>query len=198
MGSSGGQLFSGSANEAAQISILSRAPGFTTSELDPVCPPSVATTLVWPGPLAAAKPIGLTVATVPSVALQPAVRDRSCCVPSLKLPVARNCCPPPNATFALPGTTLIPLSVPTPTLRTADELPTLPCASEKLAETFAVPVPTPVASSCNPLANATEATAVLSLDQDATPLMSCWKVPALSAKVASAIIFCAPTGAMVA
>src|SRR5882672_3388255 len=126
IGSRGGQLFRGSATEAAQISILSNVPGLTTSELEPVCVPRVATTLVWPGPLAAAKPIGLTLATAPSVALQAVVRDRSCCVPSAKLPVAINCCPPPNVTLAFPGTTLIPLNVAALTFKAADELATLP------------------------------------------------------------------------
>ena len=46
--------------------------------------------LVWPGPLAAAKPKGLTVAIAEFVALQSAVRVRSCSVPSVNVPVAMN------------------------------------------------------------------------------------------------------------
>src|SRR5258708_7967614 len=126
IGSSGGQLFRGSATDAAQMSILNKDRPFTTKEPDPVWPAREATTLVWPGPAAAAKPIGLTLATASSVALQAAVSDRSCCEPSLKLPVATNCCPPPSVTPAVPGATLIPLSVAALAFKTADAFPTFP------------------------------------------------------------------------
>jgi len=77
-------------------------------------------TLVCPEPLAVAKPWD-------SHSLQrshrsrfqpgPAFMDKSCCVPSAEVYRSLDCLSPPNATFALPGTTLIPLSVPRPRLR---------------------------------------------------------------------------------
>src|SRR6266576_6441135 len=123
-GSSGGQLFSGSAVSAGQMSIFTSAPGLTRNELDPLWEFKVAAMAVCPGPLAAAKPNGLTVATEGLLALQSAVRVRSCWVPSLNVPVAMNWCPPPDVTPASPGETLMPLKLAALMFKAAAELAT--------------------------------------------------------------------------
>ena len=62
---------------------------------------------------------------------------------------------------------------------------------------LAVPVATPVACSCSPLAYATIAIPVLSLAQADALLMSCWNAPLLSEKVPTAITFWAVPAAIV-
>jgi hypothetical protein len=66
--------------------------GFTVRVVDPMTLPEVARMVVCPAPWVVANPEALIVATAVLVDVQVAVAVRFCVVPSLKFPVAVNCC----------------------------------------------------------------------------------------------------------
>src|SRR6202030_3411595 len=83
----------------------------TVSVVLPVMPLEAAWMVVVPVPPAGAKPAALIVATVTDEELHAAVLVRFCVVPSLKVPVAVNCCVPPFGTDGFAGVTAIDTSV---------------------------------------------------------------------------------------
>jgi hypothetical protein len=95
---------------------------------------------VVPVPTAVARPAALIVATVTAEELHVAVLLRFCVVPSLKVPVAANCCVPPFETEGFAGVTAIDTSVAAVTVSVV-----LPVMLLEAAWIVVVPVPTAVA-----------------------------------------------------
>src|SRR5690348_16758012 len=92
----------------------------TVSVSEDVTPPEFPPITVVPEALAVANPATLgafaTVATLAEEELQWVVNVMSCVVPSLKLPVAANCCVPPTEMVGLPGVIASETNVPVPTV----------------------------------------------------------------------------------
>src|SRR6202035_2575853 len=102
--------------------------------------PELAWMVVVPGPTAVAKPAALIVATVTAEELHVAVLLSFCVVPSLKVPVAVNCCGPPFGTEGFAGVTAIDTSVADVTVSVV-----LPVMLLEAAWIVVVPVPPAVA-----------------------------------------------------
>ena len=83
----------------------------TVSVVLPLMLPELAWIVVEPVPTELANPAVLMLATVVAEELQVAVLVRFCVVPSLKVPVAVNCCVPPFGTDGFAGVTATDTSV---------------------------------------------------------------------------------------
>jgi len=112
----------------------------TVSVVLPEMEPEVARTVVDPLPTAVARPAVLIVATVTAEELHVAVLVRFCVVPSLKVPVAVNCCVPPFGTDGFAGVTAIDTRVAGVTVSVV-----LPLTPPELAWMVVEPVPAAVA-----------------------------------------------------
>jgi len=108
--------------------------------------PCFAVMVALPAATPVARPVALTEA---SASEAPQVRPvvRVCVVPSLKWPVAANCCVLPTVTEAVDGLRVIELRVTgaAVTVRTTPALTTLPCATVIVAGPAATPAARPVA-----------------------------------------------------
>jgi len=110
------------------------APQWTVIVVELVTPPELAPIVVVPIPLAVANPPTLgafaIVATLEEVELQCVVSVTSCTVPSLKFPVATNCCVVPTATEGASGEIAIEAKVPLLTVRLV--VPVIPDALARI------------------------------------------------------------------
>ena len=132
---------SGVAITGGVIAIETNAAAVTVKPVEPVTVPEAAVTLAVPVPMLVARPALFTV-TVASVSdAQVAVALRSCVLPSLKAPVATNCCAVPKAIEGFAGVTAIDSRTAAVTL-----IVVLPLSDPELAVICADPVPTVDAS----------------------------------------------------
>ena len=123
------------------IAIETNAAAVTVKPVEPVTVPEAAVTLAVPVPMLVARPVLFTV-TVASVSdAQVAVALRSCVLPSLKVPVATNCCVVPKAIEGFAGLTAIDSRTAAVTLMVV-----LPLTDPELAVICADPVPNVEAS----------------------------------------------------
>ena len=114
--------------------------GVTVRVVLPLMLPELAWMVVVPVPTAVARPATLIVATVTAEELHVAVLLRFCVVPSLKVPVAVNCCVPPFGTEGFAGVTAIDTSVAAVTVSVV-----LPEMLPEVARMVVDPVPRAVA-----------------------------------------------------
>lgn len=110
----------------------------TFSAVEPETPPALAVIIVLPAPVPKASPEPLMVATETTLEVQFTLVN-TCELPSLKLPVAVNCCPAPCTMVGANGVTAIDASVAAVTLRLAE-----PVIEPEVATTLAVPLACPV------------------------------------------------------
>ncbi len=112
---------------------------------EPLIEPEVAVMVVVPVALLVARPVvgaeSLMVATLSAEEVQCAEAVRSCVVPSLRVPVAVNCCVVPNAIDGLAGETEIETRLAKLTVSVVE-----PATVPEVAVTSAVPVARLVAS----------------------------------------------------
>jgi hypothetical protein len=118
----------------------------TVSVSEDVTPPEFPPITAVPDPWAVANPATLgafaMVATVAEDELQCVVNVMSWVVPSLKLPVAANCCVPPTAAVGLTGAMASETNVPVPTVSVV--VPVTPDAvAEMVTEPLFFPCTTP-------------------------------------------------------
>jgi hypothetical protein len=111
----------------------------TFSVVEPETPPELAVIIVLPAPVPEASPEPLMVATETTVEVQFTLVN-TCELPSLKVPVAMNCCPAPSTMVGANGVTVIDASVAAVTPRLAE-----PVIEPEVATTLAVPLACPVA-----------------------------------------------------
>jgi hypothetical protein len=127
------------------IVIETSAAGFTTSVADALIVPELMPIDVVPVPRLVASPavaaVLLIVATVATVELHWPLCVRFWVVPSVKVPVAVNCCVVPNEIVAVGGLMAIETSAAAVTVSSVD-----PLIVPEVAEIVAVPCPTLVAS----------------------------------------------------
>lgn len=111
----------------------------TVNVAEDVTPPEFPPIVAVPEPLAVANPATLgafaIVATLADDELQWVVNVMSCVVPSLKLPVAANCCMPPTEMVGLAGVIASETNVPVPTVSVA-----VPVRPDAVAEIVTVPL----------------------------------------------------------
>jgi hypothetical protein len=110
----------------------------TFSVVEPETPLALAVIIVLPAPMPEASPEPLMVATETTLEVQLTLVN-TCELPSLKLPVAVNCCPAPCTMVGANGVTAIDASVAAVTLRLAE-----PVIEPEVAITLAVPLACPV------------------------------------------------------
>jgi methylglyoxal synthase len=113
----------------------------TVRTVEPLIPPEVAVIVEFPTPAPVARPAALIVAVVVVPEDQVTLDVRFCVVPSLKVPVAVNCCVAPLAIDGFAGVTAIDCSVAAVTVRTVE-----PLIPPDVALIVEVPTPAPVAS----------------------------------------------------
>jgi len=127
------------------IAIDTSAAGFTTSVAVALIAPELMPIVVVPVPSVLASPavpaVLLIVATVATVELQCPLCVRSCVLPSVKVPVAMNCCVMPRETVGAGGLIVIDTSAAAVTVSSVDPL-TVP----ELAVMLAIPITTICAS----------------------------------------------------
>jgi hypothetical protein len=85
--------------------IVTSPAALTPRDVDPVTLPSVAEIVVVPAAMLLANPVLFIVAIAGAEELQVTEFVRFCWVPLLKVPVATNCCVPPNVTAGFEGDT---------------------------------------------------------------------------------------------
>ena len=78
--------------------------------VEPDIEPEVAVMVELPGPAPDTKPLPVTLATAEFDEVQDAIEVRACVLPSLKVPVATNCCVVPRASEGFAGVTAIDCS----------------------------------------------------------------------------------------
>ena len=98
---------------------VTRKPGVTLRLVALLMTPEDASMVVDPRPTAAAKPAALMVAGL-SDEVQVTVLVRFCVLPSVKVPVAENCCPVPNAIDAFSGVRAMETSAGVVTVKVAE------------------------------------------------------------------------------
>ena len=108
--------------------------------VDPLTVPKVAVIALCPAATPLASPLTAIVATVATEGVQLTELVRFCWLPSLKVPVAVNCCVVPAAMVGLAGVTVMEESVAVVTVKPVD-----PCAEPSEAEIVVFPLATEVA-----------------------------------------------------
>jgi len=153
--------------------------GVTMKTVEALTAPNVAVIEDVPTDKAVPRPVELTVATASMAELQVTDAVKFCWVPSVKVPVAVNCCVVPSAIDGMAGVIVIDVRAALPTVRMADP-DTLP----NDAEIVDCPEATLVASPIVPLALLTVATELFDVVHCAEPLTSC-VVPSVNVPIAS-------------
>jgi hypothetical protein len=125
------------------IHVPQKGPQCTFNVVELVIPPELAPITVFPAPNVVANPAPGPLAIVATLAtdeLQCELSVTSCEVPSLKLPVALNCCVVPTVTDGFAGATVMDCRVPVPTVRVV-----VPVTPEAVAEIVTDPLFLPCA-----------------------------------------------------
>lgn len=104
----------------AGVTTIDERAGVTVRVAEPLILLKVATICVVPGPLLVARPYLSTDATPPEEELQVAETEMSEVEPSLKVPVATNCCVDPRGMEGLAGATAILTRAPAVTVSNVD------------------------------------------------------------------------------
>ena len=118
------------------MAIDANCAGVTVSKVEPVADPDVALMFAVPAATLVASPVLPTVAVDVVSDDQVADAVRFCVLPSVKVPVAVNCCVVPSAIEAVWGVTAIETRVAVVTVNTV-----LPLTDPDVAVIVAVPVP---------------------------------------------------------
>ena len=126
---------------AGVTAMVSRIAELTVRFVEPTVFPEVAVIVVVPACSALASPAALMVAVVALEEAHVAVVVRFCSVPSLKVPVATNCCVSPAAMVVFAGVSAIDCRVAAVTVRFVE-----PTTFPEVARIVVVPAPTPVRS----------------------------------------------------
>jgi hypothetical protein len=113
--------------------IETRVAGITFSVVEPETPPELAVMIVLPAPAPEASPEALMVATEATDELQFTLLS-TCELPSLKVPVAVNCCPAPCTIVGADGVTAMETNAAAVTVTLAE-----PLTEPEVATTLAVP-----------------------------------------------------------